>query len=55
MPIDRFINERKTAWQRLEELLQRVDTMSLRKLHREEVLPVVKLGNAQVMEVIESL
>src|SRR2546425_12376473 len=37
MPIDRFINERKTAWQRLEELLQRVDTMSLRKLHREEV------------------
>jgi len=37
MPIDRFINERKTAWQRLEELLQLVDRMSLRKLHREEV------------------
>ena len=37
MPIDRFINERKTAWQRLEELLHLVDRMSLRKLHREEV------------------
>jgi len=37
MPLDRFINERKNAWQRLEELLQRVDRMSLRKLHREEV------------------
>src|SRR5262245_17277255 len=37
MPNDRFINERKTAWQRLEELLHLVDRMSLRKLHREEV------------------
>jgi uncharacterized membrane protein SpoIIM required for sporulation len=37
MPLDRFINERKTAWQRLEELLHRVDHMSLRRLHREEV------------------
>jgi uncharacterized membrane protein SpoIIM required for sporulation len=37
MPIDRFINERKTAWQRLEELLKLVDRMSLRRLHREEV------------------
>src|SRR3989441_9407842 len=37
MSIDRFINERKTAWQRLEELLQLVDHMSLRRLHREEV------------------
>jgi uncharacterized membrane protein SpoIIM required for sporulation len=37
MPLDRFINERKTAWQRLEELLQLVDRMSLRRLHREEV------------------
>src|SRR6266487_939653 len=37
MPLDRFINERKTAWQRLEELLHLVDRMSLRKLHREEV------------------
>jgi len=37
MPLDRFINERKTAWQRLEELLHLVDRMSLRKLHRDEV------------------
>lgn len=37
MPLDRFINERKTAWQRLEELLLLVDRMSLRRLHREEV------------------
>jgi uncharacterized membrane protein SpoIIM required for sporulation len=37
MPIDRFINERKTVWQRLEELLQMLDRMTLRKLHREEV------------------
>ncbi len=37
MPIDRFINERKTVWQRLEELLQLLDRMTLRKLHREEV------------------
>jgi uncharacterized membrane protein SpoIIM required for sporulation len=34
---DRFINERKTAWQRLEQLLQRLDRMTLRRLHREEV------------------
>jgi uncharacterized membrane protein SpoIIM required for sporulation len=37
MPIDRFINERKTVWQRLEELLESLDRMTLRKLHREEV------------------
>ncbi|HEV2714729.1 MAG TPA: stage II sporulation protein M [Terriglobales bacterium] len=37
MPIDRFINERKNAWQRLEELLQLLDRMTLRRLHREEV------------------
>ena len=37
MPIDRFINERKTVWQRLEELLQMLDRMTLRRLHREEV------------------
>ena len=37
MPIDRFINERKTVWQRLEELLQLLDRMTLRRLHREEV------------------
>jgi uncharacterized membrane protein SpoIIM required for sporulation len=37
MPIDRFINERKTVWQRLEELLNLLDGMTLRRLHREEV------------------
>src|SRR5919202_6909289 len=37
MPADRFINERKNAWQRLEELLALLDRSSLRRLHREEV------------------
>src|ERR1043166_4328770 len=37
MPIDRFINERKNIWERLEELLHLLDRMTLRKLHREEV------------------
>jgi uncharacterized membrane protein SpoIIM required for sporulation len=37
MPSDRFINERKNVWQRLEDLLQLLDRMTLRKLHREEV------------------
>ncbi len=37
MPIDKFIAERKTVWQRLEELLQLLDRMTLRKLHREVV------------------
>ncbi|MDX6530070.1 MAG: hypothetical protein QOH41_2360 [Blastocatellia bacterium] len=37
MPIDRFIDERKTVWQRLEELLELLDRMTLRRLHREEV------------------
>src|SRR5256884_924001 len=37
MPIDHFISERKNVWQRLEELLQLLDRMTLRKLHREEV------------------
>src|ERR1041384_8409916 len=37
MPIDRFINERKNIWQRLEDLLQLLDRMTLRRLHREEV------------------
>lgn len=34
---DRFINERKGAWQRLEDLLGMLDRSSLRRLHREEV------------------
>jgi uncharacterized membrane protein SpoIIM required for sporulation len=37
MPIDRFIKERRTVWQRLEELLELLDRMTLRRLHREEV------------------
>src|SRR5437660_8081437 len=37
MPLDRFIDERKNAWQRLEQLLHRLDHMTLRRLHREEV------------------
>src|SRR6266568_4792813 len=37
MPLDRFINERKSAWQRLEDLLALLDSTSLRRLHREEV------------------
>jgi uncharacterized membrane protein SpoIIM required for sporulation len=34
---DRFINERKGAWQRLEDLLKLLDRSTLRRLHREEV------------------
>jgi len=37
MALDRFINERKSAWQRLEGLLHHLDRMTLRRLHREEV------------------
>ena len=37
MALDRFINDRKNAWQRLEQLLQLLDRMTLRRLHREEV------------------
>lgn len=37
MPPDRFINQRKNAWQRLEELLRLLDHASLRRLNREEV------------------
>src|ERR1700704_6665783 len=37
MPIDRFIKEHKTVWQRLEDLLAMLDRASLRRLHREEV------------------
>lgn len=34
---ERFIGERKNAWQRLEDLLLLLDSSSLRRLHREEV------------------
>src|SRR5436190_12316450 len=37
MPADRFINQHKNAWQRLEELLALLDRASLRRLQREEV------------------
>src|SRR3954447_11825688 len=35
-PSERFIHERKTAWQRLEDLLNLLGGSSLRRLHREE-------------------
>ncbi|HKO43051.1 MAG TPA: stage II sporulation protein M [Pyrinomonadaceae bacterium] len=37
MANDKFIDQHKTAWQRLEELLKLVDRSSMRRLHREEV------------------
>jgi uncharacterized membrane protein SpoIIM required for sporulation len=37
MSNDRFIDQRKNAWQRLEELLNILDTSSLRRLRRDEV------------------
>ena len=37
VPTDRFINQRKNAWQRLEELLKLLDTSSFKRLRREEV------------------
>ena len=37
VPPDRFINQRKSAWQRLEELLKLLDSSSLRRLDRNEV------------------
>jgi uncharacterized membrane protein SpoIIM required for sporulation len=36
-PQERFVRERKRAWQRLEHLLRLLDRSSLRRLHREEV------------------
>ncbi len=32
VPTDRFINQRKNAWQRLEDLLKLLDAASLRRL-----------------------
>jgi uncharacterized membrane protein SpoIIM required for sporulation len=37
MPSDRFISQRKNAWQRLEDLLKLLDHASLKRLGREEV------------------
>jgi uncharacterized membrane protein SpoIIM required for sporulation len=37
IPSDRFISQRKNAWQRLEDLLRLLDHSSLRRLGREEV------------------
>jgi len=37
VPTDRFITQRKNAWQRLEDLLTLLDTATLRRLRREEV------------------
>src|SRR5215213_9847131 len=36
-PQEKFVRERKTAWERLEHLLAQLDRSSLRRLHREEV------------------
>lgn len=43
MAIDRFIKDRKSAWERLEELLQLLDHMTLRRLHREEVRELARI------------
>ena len=37
MPTDRFIAQRKTAWQRLEDLLKLLDSASLGRLRKDEV------------------
>src|SRR6266496_6393578 len=37
MSSNRFIDQRKNAWQRLEDLLTLLNSTSLRRLHREEV------------------
>src|SRR4029079_13337566 len=37
VPQDRFVTQRKNAWQRLEELLKLLDAASLRRLGRQEV------------------
>src|SRR5918999_1733175 len=37
MAYDQFINNRKNAWQRLEDLMTLLDSTSLKRLHREEV------------------
>jgi uncharacterized membrane protein SpoIIM required for sporulation len=37
VPLDRFITQRKNAWQRLEDLLKLLDMASLKRLRREEV------------------
>jgi uncharacterized membrane protein SpoIIM required for sporulation len=37
VPTDRFITQRKTAWQRLEDLLKLLDTASLGRLNKDEV------------------
>jgi uncharacterized membrane protein SpoIIM required for sporulation len=37
MPSNKFIDNHKNAWQRLEDLLALLDSKSLRRLHREEV------------------
>jgi uncharacterized membrane protein SpoIIM required for sporulation len=37
VPTDRFITQRKNAWQRLEELLKKLEGASLRQLNKDEV------------------
>src|ERR671921_2526765 len=40
---DRFIDERKNAWQRLEELLKLLEASSLKRLGREEVRELARI------------
>ena len=43
VPQDRFITQRKNAWQRLEDLLKLLDSSSLRRLGREEVRELARI------------
>jgi uncharacterized membrane protein SpoIIM required for sporulation len=43
MSSDRFITKRKNSWQRLEELLQSLESIKLRRLHRTEVRELAAL------------
>jgi uncharacterized membrane protein SpoIIM required for sporulation len=43
MPSDRFIAERRGAWQRLEDLLRLLDRSALRRLGREEVRELARI------------
>ncbi len=43
MPQDRFVRQRKNAWQRLEDLLKLLDASSLKRLGREEVRELARI------------
>ena len=50
MANDKFIEQHKTAWQRLEELLKLLDRSSMRRLHREEVRSIINVEAADEVE-----